>query len=62
MKRHLSFAATVALIWYVSTFIFKFAWKQLGLPVTEATALVLNVAALPVSVYVGWSSYYKEKD
>lgn len=59
MKRHFSFAATVALIWYVSTFLFKLAWKQFGLPMTDATTIVLNVAALPVSIYVGWSSYYK---
>lgn len=62
MKRHLSFVAITALIWYVSSFVFKLAWKQFGLPLTEANTLLLSVAALPVSIYVGWSSYYKEKE
>lgn len=61
MKRHFSFAATVAFVWYLSFFLFKFTWKTIGLPVTDGNVLLLAVASLPVSLYVGWSSYYKKE-
>ncbi|MCX7780547.1 MAG: hypothetical protein N2491_06485 [Negativicutes bacterium] len=60
MKRHLSFAVTAAAFWYGSLLLFKLAWQQLGLPLTDASSLLLAVMALPVSLYVGWSSYYKK--
>ena len=59
MKQFFSCAVTVAIIWYASVLLFKVAWKLLGMPVTDQTTLLLNIAALPVSLYVGWSSFYK---